>query len=230
MALRYLVTGSTGGLGLAVVDELRRIDLDGAEVEVESLNRADADFSSPQAVSNAILARSGALGRGFDAIVHCAGAAAIQPLRMHRDHTFADMMVAASCAYGILRAAACDAVSEGGSIVLMSSVAAHRGTAGMAAYSAGKAAVEAMARCAAIELAPRGIRVNCVAAGAFESPMHQRITKRMPAASRDAYEARHPLGFGDARNVARTVVHLVSEGSSWTTGSTVVVDGGFLAR
>jgi NAD(P)-dependent dehydrogenase (short-subunit alcohol dehydrogenase family) len=81
---------------------------------------------------------------------------------------------------------------------------------------------------AAIELAQRRIRVNCVAAGAFRSPMHERIVKRMPSGE-DAYAAKHPLGIGPVEAVRDAVLHLLSDASRWTTGTTVVVDGGYLA-
>jgi NAD(P)-dependent dehydrogenase (short-subunit alcohol dehydrogenase family) len=137
-------------------------------------------------------------------------------------------MMCADSAFAILRAAASKGVmADGGSIVLMSSVAAHRGTAGMVAYSAGKGAIEAMVRSAAAELAPRRIRVNALAAGAFRSPMHDRITKRMPQAAQDAYSASHPLGFGSVEDVARAVLNLLDE--PWTTGTVRIVDGGYLS-
>jgi NAD(P)-dependent dehydrogenase (short-subunit alcohol dehydrogenase family) len=65
-----------------------------------------------------------------------------------------------------------------------------------------------MVRAAAVELAPKRIRVNAVAAGAFRSPMHDRITARMPGAAVDAYAASHPLGFGSLEAVRDAVLGL----------------------
>jgi len=231
---RYLITGATGGLGAAIGDALR-----GYGSLLEFVGRGDADFMNCASVTSAVKfavhrqfpdANDVARVPLFEGIVHCAGVELVQPLRLTSDDQYRAAMMAADSAFAILRAAAPRGVmADGGSIVLMSSVAAHRGTPGMAAYSAGKAAIEAMARCAAIELAPRGIRVNCVAAGAFESPMHARVTGRMPETARAAYAAKHPLGFGTAEAVRDAVLYLLSDASRWTTGTTMVVDGGFLA-
>lgn len=228
---RYLVTGATSGLGKAVAYSLLA---DGHLIT--TIGRRDANFSEPSDVARAVRASitiPGATHQGepFDGIVHCAGAEVIHALRVATATSYNIGMTAAHSAFGVLMAAAQrGTVVDGGSIVLMSSVAAHRGTPGMAAYSAGKAAIEAMARCAALELAPRRIRVNCVAAGAFRSPMHDRLTSRMPAAAQDAYAELHPLSIGPVEAVRDAVLHLLGDASAWTTGSTVVVDGGFLAR
>ena len=241
--MRYLITGATSGLGLSVALELRQRGHDVAIITrlghalraVEQMGacpldiaQAEADFASLDGVTWAT--KRLAETAPFDGVIHCAGAELIAPLRLTSDEQYRAAMMASDSAFAILRAAASKGVmNDGGSIVMMSSVAAHRGTAGMAAYSASKAAIEGMARAAAVELAPRRIRVNCVAAGAFRSPMHDRITKRLPQAGQDAYAAAHPLGIGDVDAVRDAVLHLLSDGSRWTTGTTVVVDGGLLA-
>jgi NAD(P)-dependent dehydrogenase (short-subunit alcohol dehydrogenase family) len=229
--MRYLVTGARGGLGWAVQHALRMRD-----EEIITMARGEHalpppninwDFSADGAETSKVIRTLGPL----DGIVHCAGVELVAPLRLTTDAQYRAAMMAADSSFAILRAAAAKGVMvDGGSIVLMSSVAAHRGTAGMAAYSAGKAAIEAMVRCAAIELAPRRIRVNAVAAGAFRSPMHERLVARMPSADAiEGYQSKHPLGFGSADAVRDAVLHLLSDASRWTTGSTVVVDGGLLA-
>lgn len=227
---RYLVTGATGGLGWAVQHVLR---MRGDEVITMARGQhvlpppvINWNFGADAAETSKVIKSLGPL----DGIVHCAGAELVAPLRLTTDEQYRAAMMAADSAFAILRAAASKGVmADGGSIVLMSSVAAHRGTAGMAAYSASKAAIEGMARAAAVELAARRIRVNCVAAGAFRSPMHDRITKRMPQAGQDAYAAAHPLGIGEVEAVRDAVLHLLSDAARWTTGTVAVVDGGYLA-
>ena len=234
--MRYLITGASGGLGRAVCDGLEwRAATSGVDSHIQTIGRqpgstllADLSTCTSQALTDAVrrLAEDGP----FHGIVHCAGAEVIAPLRLTSDDQYRTAMMAADSAFAILRAAAKKGVmAEGGSIVLMSSVAAHRGTAGMVAYSAGKAAIEAMVRCAAVELAPRRIRVNAVAAGAFRSPMHERIARGMSAEGIDAYSAKHPLGFGSVDAVRDAVLHLLSPGAHWVTGAALVVDGGYLA-
>ncbi len=223
MRPRYLITGATSGLGAAVSPMLV-----GPGRAVWHMGRDRCDFSDPAAVTACV--KTFAEIAPLDGIFHAAGVEHVGPLRLTTDQQYRAAMMVADSAFGILRAAACRGVmADGGSIVLMSSVAAHRGSAGMAAYSAGKAAIEGMARATAIELAPRRIRVNCVAAGAFSSPMHDRITRRMPDGARDAYAGAHPLGIGEVEAVRDAVLHLLSDAARWTTGTTVVVDGGYLA-
>lgn len=227
--MRYLITGAHGGLGWAVQRALRM-----REHEIVAMARGEHalpppvvnwDFAADPTETTTMI-RS--LGGPFDGVIHCAGAEVVAPLRLTTDEQYRKAMMAADSAFAILRAAASKGVmADGGSIVLMSSVAAHRGTAGMVAYSAGKAAIEGMVRAAAVELAPRRIRVNAVAAGAFRSPMHDRITSRMPTAATDAYAAKHPLGFGHVEAVSNAVLALLDE--PWTTGTVRVVDGGYLA-
>ncbi len=222
--MRTLITGASSGLGQSIAMELR------ARGEVVTMGRRERDgivrdLSEP-CENSTYAVRQGA--GPFDAIVHCAGAEVVAPLRLTTDAQYRTAMMAADSAFAILRAAAAKGVmTDGGSIVMMSSVAAQRGVAGMAAYSAGKAAIEGMVRAAAVELAPRRIRVNAVAAGAFHSPMHDRVTARMPGAATEAYARAHPLGFGSLEAVRDAVLGILSE--PWTTGTVRVVDGGYLA-
>jgi NAD(P)-dependent dehydrogenase (short-subunit alcohol dehydrogenase family) len=121
-------------------------------------------------------------------------------------------------------------VSDGASIVLMSSVAAYRGQIGMALYSASKGAVDAATRSLACELAPRGIRVNSLVTGAVKTEMHERTATAMPAEALAQYEAKHLLGFGEPADVAAVAAFLLADASRWVTGANWVVDGGYLAK
>jgi NAD(P)-dependent dehydrogenase (short-subunit alcohol dehydrogenase family) len=119
---------------------------------------------------------------------------------------------------------------DGGACVIMSSAAGLRGQSGMAAYSASKAAVDGLVRSLAVELAPRQIRVNSIAAGAVKTAMHERLMTTLPQVAMEAYEAKHLLGFGNAEDVAAAAVFLLSPASCWITGTTMVVDGGYTVR
>lgn len=105
------------------------------------------------------------------------------------------------------------------SIVFISSTYAHFGGRGQTAYSASKAALESFARGAAMELAPK-VRVNSIVSGGISY-----------AESEDEYFVKmkqaHPLGFGKPDDIANMVEYLLSDKSSWITGQSIVVDGGY---
>lgn len=204
---RYLVTGATGGAGSKVCEQIERC---GGLVVMKPRNQD-------------------AVGDQFDGVFHAAGVERLEPLRdLGADKD--DPALALAINLLAMAGARRGLVKDGGSIVLMSSVAAVRGTPGMAAYSAGKAAIEALARSAAVELAPRKIRVNCIRAGAFRSPMHERISKRLTDEQHQAYFERHPLGFGTTDDIAQAAIFLLSDASRWVTGACFPIDGGYTAR
>jgi NAD(P)-dependent dehydrogenase (short-subunit alcohol dehydrogenase family) len=112
-----------------------------------------------------------------------------------------------------------------GSIVLTASVSGLTAWSHAGPYCATKAAVIQMAKVAAVEYARDGIRVNCVCPGTFRSAIHEGL----PPEALDAIEARHPLGLGAAGDLVGAYSYLAGEGSRWTTGSALVVDGGYSA-
>jgi 3-oxoacyl-[acyl-carrier protein] reductase len=110
-----------------------------------------------------------------------------------------------------------------GCVVFISSVAALRGYAGLALYSATKAALDGMTRSLARELGEKNIRVNAVAPGYFQSQM----TAGMPDSLRQKIIRRTPLKrLGTAAEVAAAVCFLLSDEARFITGQTLVVDGG----
>jgi 3-oxoacyl-[acyl-carrier protein] reductase len=112
-----------------------------------------------------------------------------------------------------------------GSIVLTASVAGLTAWSHAAPYCATKAAVIQLVKVAAVEYARDGIRVNCVCPGTFLSAIHADL----PPEAIDAIAVRHPLGLGSAADLVGAYSYLASDASRWTTGSAMVVDGGYSA-
>ncbi len=112
-----------------------------------------------------------------------------------------------------------------GSIVLTASVSGLTAWSHAAPYCATKAAVIQLAKVAAVEYARDGIRVNCVCPGTFRSAIHDDL----PPDALDAIAERHPLGLGTAADLVGAYSYLASGASHWTTGSAIVVDGGYSA-
>jgi 3-oxoacyl-[acyl-carrier protein] reductase len=112
-----------------------------------------------------------------------------------------------------------------GSIVLTASVSGLTAWSHAAPYCATKAAVIQLAKVAAVEYARDGIRVNCVCPGTFRSAIHADL----PSDALDTIAERHPLGIGSAADLVGAYTYLASDSSRWTTGSAIVVDGGYSA-
>lgn len=116
-----------------------------------------------------------------------------------------------------------------GNIVNVSSVTGTRAFPGLTAYCVSKAATDQLTRCAALDLAPKGIRVNAVNPGVVVTNLHKRGGMK-----EDAYEeflekakTTHPIGRpGEAREVADLIAFLASDKAGWITGATYAIDGG----
>jgi 3-oxoacyl-[acyl-carrier protein] reductase len=136
-------------------------------------------------------------------------------------------------AFNLGRASARQMITQGhgGSIVAVSSVSGLASAPFHAPYGAAKAGLMSLVRSLAIELAPSGIRVNCVAPGSIATP---RVTARVASAgvgARGIQPSRAPLGrMGEPDEVAKVVVFLSSELASYVSGETVVVDGAATAQ
>jgi NAD(P)-dependent dehydrogenase (short-subunit alcohol dehydrogenase family) len=115
----------------------------------------------------------------------------------------------------------------GGSIINMASVMGMVGTPGSAPYVASKHGVIGLTKAAALECAPRGVRINAVGPGFIDT----RLLSDSARASMPAIVGRHPLGrLGFAEEVAAVVGFLASPSSSFVTGSYYAVDGGYAAQ
>jgi meso-butanediol dehydrogenase / (S,S)-butanediol dehydrogenase / diacetyl reductase len=126
---------------------------------------------------------------------------------------------------GIRAAVAVMRGQKSGSIILTASVAGITAWSHSSPYCVTKAGVIHLAKVAAVEYARDGIRVNCVCPGTFLSAMHTGL----PAEAVDAIAAKHPLGLGSAADLVGAYSYLASDASRWTTGSSIVVDGGYAA-
>ena len=227
-----VVTGGASGIGAAVTAHLRAL---GDRVAVlDRTEGADlvADVRDEPAV-RAALARVEAETGPVDAVVHSAALA--QHGELVADLPTADFAALVDVnlvgSYVVARAAADLMRPRGtGSIVLLSSPSSFRARPGMAAYSASKAGVVALAKCLAVELGGDGIRVNCVSPGVTLTPLM--LDSWGADGPDDAFvmanaQARIPIGrLAVPEEVATAVAYLVSTDAAMITGHDLVVDGG----
>jgi meso-butanediol dehydrogenase/(S,S)-butanediol dehydrogenase/diacetyl reductase len=119
---------------------------------------------------------------------------------------------------------------HGGVVVNVSSVAGLVGIRHMAAYSAAKSAIIGLTRSMAADFAQYGIRVNCIAPGTTMTPMGHRLVENDTPEQLAQRTSRYPLNrFGEPEEIARAVLFLASDDSSYATGTCLVVDGGLTA-
>lgn len=239
-----LVTGASSGLGRATAvalsgcgarlilmarDEARLADTR-ARLAGEGHVTVTAPIDDADSFADLVkrtTAEHGALHGAF----HAAGTYLALPVKVTRQR-HVDSMFGASVdgAYGLARAVSQKGVMvDGGSLVLMSSVAARRGNPGTAAYAGAKAAVLGLVPALAVELAARSIRVNAIVAAATETEMHLTTIAKLSEAVVEKSEGQHLLGFGDPDDVANAAIFLMCDASRWITGTALVVDGGYLA-
>jgi len=129
----------------------------------------------------------------------------------------------------LMRAAVPHLIARHGAVVNVSSVTGLRSFPGVLAYCVSKAAVDHLTRCAALELAPKGVRVNTVNPGVVVSNLHRRggMNEEQYAAFLERSRETHPLGRpGRAEEVAELILFLGTSRSGWMTGETIPIDGG----
>ncbi len=121
--------------------------------------------------------------------------------------------------------------SGGGAIINTSSIVGHTAMPGASIYIASKHAVEGITKTTALELAGQGIRVNAVAPGAIATEMIDRFAGEEGTDGRQQLALSHPMGrIGRVNEVAAAVLYLASDAASFTTGISLPVDGGYLAK
>lgn len=240
-----LVTGATSGIGRAVAVRFAESDAhviaigrdEKALVQVKEDIAAyghealtiQADVTKPEemrdAVTEAISAR-----KQLNVLVNAAGHISTGTIENTSLTAWDEMMnVNLRAAFHLMQIATPHLIETKGNIVNVSSVTGLRSFPGVLAYCVSKAGLDQLTRCAALELAPKGVRVNAVNPGVVITEIHKRggMTDEAYSAFLEHSQSTHPLGrVGVASEVAELVCYLASDEASWITGATYSIDGG----
>jgi NAD(P)-dependent dehydrogenase (short-subunit alcohol dehydrogenase family) len=240
-----IVTGATSGIGRAAVTAFAaagaRLVLVGRDRDaLHDVHEAIAssggesivcaadvtDETAPDLVVRTAIDNAG----GIDVLVNAAGIIASGTMEQTTDAGWDAMMaVNVRAPFRLMRAALPHLAARRGSIVNVSSVNGLRAFAGVLAYCVSKAAVDHLTRCAALELAPHGVRVNAVNPGVTVTNLHRRsgMGESQYAAFLERSRETHPLGrAGRPEEIASLILFLASDRAEWMTGETIPIDGG----
>lgn len=242
---RVLITGGTSGIGLAaariVADEGGRVAVTGRSERHRAAAKAalpdsavviENDASDPAQTEALATAVNAAFG-GLDAVFLNAGFGVFKAIE-HLDAAHIDAMLATNVRGPALQMQALrPLLAEGASVVVTGSVSPYLGQANGSIYAATKGAVQGLVRAWARELAPAGIRVNTLAPGPIETNFFEGmgLSEEQAASFGEMVKGMVPLGrFGTSEEAGRVAAFLLSDESSFVTGSEYMVDGGMTMR
>jgi len=237
-----VITGGTSGIGLATaklfLEEGAKIAITGQNLTrlndaAESLNSSviplqaqSQDVSSLEGLAAQVEASFGAI----DILFVNAGVAKAMPFKAVTEAGF-DEEVSINFKGAFFTVQKLEPlVKDGGSIILTTTCLDQTAMAGECVYSATKAAVRSLARSFSVELLERKIRVNAVAPGPIETPIWSKMNmpKEMMEKAAQQVIGRVPMGrFGQPEEIAKAVLFLASDDSSFMLGEEILVDGGW---
>jgi NAD(P)-dependent dehydrogenase (short-subunit alcohol dehydrogenase family) len=240
-----LVTGATSGIGRATAlkfaSEGARVALVGrdaaalgraaSEVAARGVEAVEiqADVTVEADARRAVETAAERLG-GVDVLVNAAGILSNGTVETTTLSDWDEMMnVNLRSVFHLMQLAAPHLERRPGNVVNVSSVTGLRSFPGVLAYCVSKAGVDQLTRCAALELAPKGVRVNAVNPGVVVTEVHKRggMSEEKYADFLEHSKTTHPLGrVGHADEVAELILFLASDRAAWVTGATYSIDGG----
>ncbi len=232
-----LITGATGGIGGAIAAALHgagaTVALSGTRVRVlkeraehlgDRTHVLPCDLADGGAVDALVGAAAAAMGQ-LDILVNNAGLTRDNiGMRMKDEEWETVLNVNLTSAFRLTRAAAKVMMRRRtGRIISITSVVGVTGNPGQANYAASKAGMIAMSKSFAMEIASRGVTVNCVAPGMIATPMTDALTE----AQRDTILSHIPMGLlGEPADIGSSVLFLASDAGKYITGQTLHVNGG----
>lgn len=237
----YLITGATSGIGKALVTSLLErgynilgIGRDESKVEdlIEqyglSFTFLSLDLSIDLDKDSAISEYIAKFGK-LNGMVYCAGKEETLPMTLYSEEKLNNIFdINFFAPFQLLRTLSKKKASvDQSSFVFVSSVMGELGQPGKTGYCSSKAAILGLVRSAALELAPRQIRVNAISPGVVETPMTEKLFEQVGEEGRSSILKMHPLGFGKTEDIVPLIEFLLSDNSRWITGQNIKIDGGY---
>ncbi len=243
--LQVIVTGASSGIGratavrfgregasvLAVGRDAKALDEVAGAVVKEGGRSATlvADVTESSAADTIVRTALDRFG-GLTTLVNAAGIIGSGNIETTTDEQWDAMMdINSRAPFRLMRAAVPALIQSKGSIVNVSSVTGLRSFPGVLAYCVSKSAIDQLTRCAALELAAKGVRVNAVNPGVVISNLHRRGGMNEESYSKflEHSKGTHPIGRpGEPHEIADLIFFLASPNAAWITGETVSIDGG----
>lgn len=240
-----VITGASSGIGKACAMLFARNEYDVVAVgrnesELNTLRDEAREFTGSVRIHLADITEASQVDRllsetiqhlgGIDVLVNAAGIIKTGSLETTTPDDWDKMMtVNLRSAFNLMQKCVPHLAKSRGNIVNISSVAGTRSFPNVLAYCVSKAGLDQLTRCAALELAEKGIRVNAVNPGVVVTNLHKRggMTEADYEKFLDNAKKTHPLGRpGEAAEIAELVFFLASEKAGWITGATYEIDGG----
>ncbi|MDR2036303.1 MAG: SDR family oxidoreductase [Bacteroidales bacterium] len=241
----FLITGAASGIGRATSlflsqmgAKLLLVDINenGLKETLQACASTDdyliVDLSIPSEIKDKVLTKVCDFGK-LNGLVHLAGKPYIAPLKSINERKCQEIYnLNTYSAIELAKTFINRNVYAGGtaSIVLVSSVYGIVGSAANVGYAMSKSAIIGITKSLSMELASKGIRVNCVAPGFIKTKMSDDINPMFDESHSDILEKLHPLGLGDPEDIAYAISYLLSDASKWVTGAVFNIDGGFTAQ
>jgi NAD(P)-dependent dehydrogenase (short-subunit alcohol dehydrogenase family) len=165
----------------------------------------------------------------INGLVNCAGQIKLYPYKIYSEKRLIELFSINYEAAVLLTAELLNKkkIKDGASIIFVTSVISIVGTETNGVYAGTKGALAGTMKCLALEIAPRKIRVNCVSPAFVKTPMLDRLSTQVDIS---IFERLHPLGLGEAEDVANSIIYLLSDESRWVTGTNLILDGGYSAK
>ena len=235
-----IVTGGGSGIGLAIAEKFTKNGIATVIVgrDEEKLKKAQSQLGEcchPMScdISNlssipALIAKVIKKFGQIDILVNNAGINMKKDFTEVTDEEFQQVITTNLCSvFTMSREVVKEMLKKGtGSIINISSMAAQYGLPRVIAYSASKTAIEGMTRAMAVELSPKGIRINCIAPGFIETDMTAKALNTDPERKQKVF-ARTPMGYmGKPADIGEAALFLASDAAKYITGVVLPVDGG----